>query len=111
MIRINQIKLPIHHEKAQLEQKIQKILKLKPEQVKGYQIVKKSIDARKKPELFYVYSVDVEVETEERIWKKINDKNVMSIHPKKYTFPPKQNFSSPRPPVIVGAGPAGLFCA
>lgn len=111
VIRINQIKLPIHHEQAQLEQKIQKTLKIKPEQLKTYQIVKKSIDARKKPELFYVYSVDVTVESEERILKKVNDKNVMLINPKKYTFPPKKvSFVSKRP-VIVGAGPAGLFCA
>ena len=111
MIRINQIKLPIHHEKAQLEQKIRKLLKIKPEQLKEYQIVKKSIDARKKPELFYVYSVDVSVEAEAHISKKVDDKNIMLINPKKYAFPSKKAFSYSNPPVVVGAGPAGLFCA
>ena len=49
MIRINQIKLPIHHNREQLEQKIKKQLHLKADQKFTYLIVKKSIDARKKP--------------------------------------------------------------
>lgn len=117
MIRINQIKLPIHHGKEQLEQKIEKALKITPEQLKEYHIVKKSIDARKKPELFYVYSIDVVASSEEKILKKVDHKNVMLINPKKYVFSetsftkktPKSGFA--HPPVVVGAGPAGLFCA
>lgn len=111
MIRINQIKLPIHHKKEQLEQKIQKLLKIAPEQLKEYYITKKSIDARKKPELFYVYSVDVVVSDEKKVWKKVNNNNVMLINPKKYTFPTGEKTSFSHPPVVVGAGPAGLFCA
>lgn len=111
VIRINQIKLPIQHNQAQLEQKIRKTLKIKPEQVREYQIVKKSIDARKKPELFYVYAVDVIADEEERILKKVDDKNVMLIKRKEYAFPAQKKAAYAHPPVIIGAGPAGLFCA
>ena len=66
MIRINQIKLPVTHDTVQLEQKIKKALKLKADTPFQYQIVKKSIDARKKPDLFYVYSVDVETADDQK---------------------------------------------
>ena len=71
MIRINQIKLPVTHTAAQLEQKIRKILKFTADTPLKYQIIKKSIDARKKPDLFYVYSVDVETANEQKILKKV----------------------------------------
>ena len=51
MIRINQIKLPIGHSKKQLEDKIRKILKIRDGIEVEYEIFKKSLDARKKPEL------------------------------------------------------------
>ena len=54
MIRINQIKLPIDHKEAALEKKIKKALH--NTEYKQYKIVKRSIDARKKEELSYVYA-------------------------------------------------------
>lgn len=109
MIRINQIKLPVTHDTAQLEQKIRKALKFTADTPFKYQIVKKSIDARKKPDLFYVYSVDVEIPNEQKIVKKVNDNNIMLTKVKKYVLPEVKNPSLT--PVIAGAGPAGLFCA
>lgn len=111
MIRINQIKLPIGHSMEQIEQKICKSLKIQKEQIKDYQIIKKSIDARKKPMLQYVYSVNVNVTSEERIFKKVNDNNVMLIESKNYLLPDIDTATFKAQPVIVGAGPAGLFCA
>lgn len=111
MIRVNQIKLPIEHTKEQLEQKISKTLKIPTEQILDWRIAKKSIDARRKPMLQYVYAVDVTAASEDKILKKINDKNIMLIKSKKYELPTPKSETFPSPPVIVGAGPAGLFCA
>ena len=114
MIRVNQIKLPISHTKEQLEQKIAKMLKLEASQSLEYKIVKKSIDARKKPELMYVYSVDVKVADEKKSIKKVDNKNIMLINDKRYQFlrPDLAHFVGEESrPVIIGAGPAGLFCA
>lgn len=58
-IRISQIKLPVGHDQKALEEKIRKLLKLKKETVIKYQIVKRSVDARNKPDIRFVYSVDV----------------------------------------------------
>lgn len=111
MIRINQIKLPIEHNKAQLEQKIHKILKLQPGQLKSYQIVKKSIDARKKPKLEYVYSINATTNDDARVLKKVDNNNVMLTKTKKYILPTLNLTADTKQPVIVGAGPAGLFSA
>ena len=79
MIRINQIKMPLHHDAAALEQKIRKRLGLSGDQELRYRIIRKSIDARKKPELSLVYSVEVSTSGEEKIIKRANDPNVTIV--------------------------------
>ena len=94
-----------------LYQKVEKILKIHRSQIERLQIVKKSIDARKKPDLQMVYAVNVTVTDEERILKKCKDKNVQQITPKQYHLPQSGTAVLRNRPVIVGAGPAGLFAA
>ena len=57
MLKINQLKLPIDHTEDDFLAKIRKQLKLDKKDIFIYKILKKSIDARKKPEIYYVYSV------------------------------------------------------
>ena len=111
MIRINQIKMPIAHTNEQLLGKAAKLLKINTNQIKKLEIQKKSIDARKKPELHIVYSVNVLVDNETGILKKVNDKNIMLIKEKKYQVSVDGTKELGYRPVVVGAGPAGLFCA
>lgn len=111
MIQISQLKLNIQHTKAELEQKIRKTLQLKKDQQFSYEILKRSIDARKKPEIFYVYSVGVKIAKEGTILKKIHNSSVTLYKEKRYLIPEIGEHSLKMPPVIVGAGPAGLFCA
>ena len=111
MIRINQIKMPLHHDAAALEQKIRKRLGLSGGQELRYRIIRKSIDARKKPELSLVYSVEVSTSGEEKIIKRANDPNVTIVKQTGYHLPGAVSPTPSIPPVIVGAGPAGLFCA
>lgn len=70
-------------------------------------IVKKSIDARKKSDIRYVYSVDVRADNEKAILKKY--KNAKISKEEKYKFP--QSSKLKNPVVIVGSGPCGLMCA
>lgn len=110
MIRINQIKLPIDHKEAALEKKIKKALH--NTEYKQYKIVKRSIDARKKEELSYVYAVDVTLGKgqEEKFLKKNKNRNIMTVKEKKFEFPENQR-EFKYPPVVIGMGPAGLFAA
>lgn len=111
MITLQQVKLPISHTKEELEKKILKILRIKKEELLGYEIRKQSLDARKKPELFFVYSIDANVKKEEAVIKKVKEKNVSITNRKKYEYPVVQKLHQMARPVITGSGPAGLFCA
>ena len=111
MIRINQLKLRINHTEADLKMKIVKSLHLKEDALLSYRIKKQSIDARKKPELSYVYTVDVSVKNESKVIKKIKDKNISQVSVKEYQIPESGSEILQNRPVIVGSGPAGLFCA
>ena len=70
MIRIRQLKLKIDHTEEDLKKKIQHTLHLKPGQCVSYIIRKQSLDARKKPDIFFVYTVSFSVDHEERFLKK-----------------------------------------
>ncbi|MDE7133475.1 MAG: FAD-dependent oxidoreductase, partial [Lachnospiraceae bacterium] len=67
MIRVNQIKVSLSHSREDILYKTAKILRVAPEKILSWQIVKKSIDARKKPEIMGIYSVDVRVEAQDRV--------------------------------------------
>ena len=57
MLRINQLKLPVEHTREQLERKVLKLLHLS--KVPEIIIVRRSVDARKKPELYFNYILDI----------------------------------------------------
>lgn len=111
MIRINQIKLSIDEKNTELalKKKIKKKLKLKDNNF-SFVIRKKSIDARKN-EVNFIYSVDVKIPEENKILKMVNDNNIMLTYGKKYEFPKCGSKKLDHNPVVIGSGPAGLFCA
>lgn len=111
MIRIGQIKLSAflceNEIYPALIGKAASKLKTKSCNIKKLVIVKKSLDARKKNDIVYVYTVDVIVPGD----LKIRTNNEISIvEEKKYRFPYK-NINHDNRPIIAGFGPAGIFCA
>ena len=120
MIKVDNLKLPIGHTEDELYAKLEKELKLnkfsKDLNTSGYscRIFKRSLDARRKPELFYVYSLLVTLDNglEDRILKHVRDRNISSYKPVIYQSPGESGSKElTGHPVIVGAGPSGLFCA
>lgn len=115
MIRINQIKLKAGPELAEregelLKSKIQRLLKLKGKGEFTYEIVKRSLDARKKPEIFYIYTVDVKGLKEDEVQKRIKGNQISVVESARYRFPSPGGEKMAHRPVIIGTGPAGLFC-
>ncbi|MEF9938773.1 MAG: FAD-dependent oxidoreductase [Clostridium sp.] len=111
MIRVNQLKLPITHDEAAIAKKVGRLLKLRPEKISSIKIVKQSLDARKKEELLYIYSVDVKSEiNEEAVVENAKNVNVLIQKDKTYRFPTGGAEILKHRPVIIGCGPAGLFC-
>ena len=86
MLRIQQVKLPVSHTKEELEKKIRKLLKLQEQELVSWTIRRQSLDARKKPELFFVYTVDVEVRNEPKLLKRVHDKNIMLTKNKPFSI-------------------------
>lgn len=107
MLRINQLKLPVGHTDEELVQKVRKLLRTK--QMFEISIVRRSVDARKKPELFFSYVLDILVENQTEVYKRCDKKQVTICEEKKYRFPISGYCGKVRP-VIIGTGPAGIFC-
>lgn len=112
MIQIQQIKLPFNHTEEELERKIKKLLRLSSRQQCTWQIMKKSVDARKKPDIYYIYRVNVSVDNEKKIIEHNKNKQIIQVKETPYCFPWKSQLLPPEipRPVIIGFGPAGMFC-
>ena len=112
MIRVRQIKIDaVNNDMNELLLRTSKILRINVNEIKEYKIIKKSLDARKKGELYFVYDIDVKVLEEDKILNKINNINVLKTPKEEYEYKVTGNISLNNKIVIVGAGPAGLFCA
>lgn len=111
MIRIQQLKLPITHTERQLQQKLAKALRIKGKDILDYQIRRQSVDARKKSAVTFVYTIDVEVKNETQTLSRVKSNQVFLANDVVYQFPQAGEQPLLHPPVIIGSGPAGLFCA
>ena len=109
MIRVSQLKLPVAHSLEDLKIQAAKELKVPPGRIKNLTVSRKSIDARKKP-VVYVYTVDVELAEEKKLAGRLHGRNISLVRPKAYQFPGPEAPQEVMRPVIVGTGPAGLFC-
>lgn len=122
MIRIQQVKIPIEEvlklsesqKEIILQKKIEKLCRIPHKDILSLSIRKQSLDARKKPELFFSFVVDMEIEEEEKFLKKCKNPQVSKVTEVPYRFPYNANTAEAETeasrPVIVGMGPAGLFC-
>ena len=115
MIRLNQIKLAYNHTNEQLLNKVANTLKINRSDVIDYEIIRRSIDARKKPDIFYTYSLNVTVRNEKQVLNKLiknkNNDEVQLVTDEEYVFPISGKVKMSHRPVVIGTGPAGLFCA
>lgn len=115
MIRISQLKIRAGHTEEALVKKLLHLLHIKKEELLSYEIRRQSLDARKKPDIFYVYTIDVSVKREEAVFKSAAKKkgqaDISICREKPYRFPEAGKETLPTRPVVVGSGPAGLFCA
>lgn len=109
MIRVRQISVDI--QKNDLKTKVALKLNIKENDIKKIKINKKSIDARKKPDLYFVYEVDVEVENEDIILNKNKNIDILKTPNEEYKFYITGDKKLNHRPIIVGSGPAGLFTA
>ncbi len=111
MIRIRDIALPPEHDHNQLLFEAARLLKISGSKILKMQIFRRSIDARKKPDVKIVYTVDVWVGGNEKKILKNSGCKKAAIVEKTYYSVPKTDRKANKRPVIVGFGPAGMFAA
>lgn len=111
MLRVNQLKMPLKHTKEELEKELLRWMKISPDRLLGYEIIKRSLDARKREDIHYTYTLDVRVKEEAAFFRKNKNRNISESTTVEYHFIPSGTEPLTKRPVICGSGPAGLFCA
>jgi hypothetical protein len=119
MLRLNELKLPLSHSNADLNQAISKRLSVNTVDLLKVSIFKRSYDARKKTNIFLIYQIDVELskvlETD-ILQKNIgNSDNVRPSPDTSYKFVTASHVEFPQKhqhrPIIIGFGPCGILAA
>lgn len=118
-VRLENIKIRQDIEDSQVLEIACKKFKIPSKCVGSFKIIKKSIDARHKEDIFYNYSLIITLTDESVIKKLSKNKDIVLLDEKenenkdlKFNFDSKgTTLISEKRPVIIGAGPAGLFCA
>ncbi len=116
MVRLTDIKIRVKEaantemERQALKKAILSKLRINKQELLGFEIFKKSIDARKKGNISFVYTVDVSVGNEKVILDKDRSKSSITQTPvmSEYRIQPGTE-EMPERPVVIGTGPAGLF--
>ena len=111
MIRLRDISLPPEHNAHQLQFEAAQMLHISNSKVKQLRIVRRSVDARKKPDVRIIYTIDVAVDGNEKKILRASGCKRASVAPVSYYKPPKNIPAPEKRPVVVGFGPAGMFAA
>ena len=104
MIRINNIKIYEDLDDNSLINVVIKKFKIDKNDILEWHIVKKSIDARKKDDVHYNYSIDLKLKNEYKYKKfdKVKEQKLPCI---------KSNDLNYKKVIVIGCGPSGLFSA
>ena len=111
MLRLTELKLPLDHVDADLKAAVLKRLGIPPAELVGYTIFRRGYDARKKSSIHFVYTVDVELRQESAVAARRPDARPTPDMAYRYVAQAPAGFGdrSASRPVVIGAGPCGLF--
>lgn len=111
MLRINQVVCPVTYSKEQIFRALCDKLRCPESDIVSWSIAKRSVDARKKPKLFYSYTLLAECRDEKKILQRVKkDRDISRDEATCFRFFVTGQETLNHRPVIVGTGPAGLFC-
>ena len=109
LLKIENIKLPPGASTDGLTAETARLLRVRAADILSLRILRRSVDAREDPAL--VYTVEASVRDEAAVLKRRRGKRINLSVPKPAYIPPAPRPAPKMPPVVAGAGPAGLFCA
>jgi uncharacterized FAD-dependent dehydrogenase len=109
-LRLRDVTLHLNEAEAQLGDKIAALLGCRREEILRWTILRKGIDARRKPAVMRVYTLAFDCQNEQLFWQRHRGHTALE----QISVPADFSFQVPACPpvvVVVGMGPAGLFCA
>lgn len=110
MIRISNVKLRYNYKEDELPAFVSRKLRIAITSIKEVSVFRRSIDARKKENVHFLATLDVKLTIPETAFLAENkDPNISKATTFSYFF--KANKKLKKQPIVVGAGPAGLFAA
>ena len=110
MIKYSNIKMPLEHTKDDIAAFISKKLKLDTLKSEDIKIIRRSVDARHKDDIHFVYTVGFSCCNEINVIKRNKSNKSITLYKEiPYSHPEKAELS--KRPVIIGFGPAGMFAA
>ncbi len=112
MIRLTEISLPLDHPPTAIAEAAAARLRIAPDQLLSCTVFRRAHDARDKSAIMLVYSLDVEVVGEAELLRRFTHKvNIKPTPNIDYTFVAKASHTPTVRPLVIGAGPCGLFAA
>jgi len=112
MLRLTEVKLPLDHPEGAIESAVLKKLAIPATQLRRCEIHRRSYDARKRSVISLIYTLDVEIDNEATVLKRLRgDKHVMPTPSMAYRFVAQAPANLRLRPLVIGAGPCGLLAA
>jgi hypothetical protein len=110
MLRLTEVKLPIGHPEEDISSTIVKRLDIPAGDLLSYRIFRRGVDARKKSNILFTYTLDVAVRNEAEVLARLgSDPHVRPAPDISYHFVTHAPAQLDSRPVVIGMGPAGLF--
>ena len=108
MIRIEGLKLPFYYDEEALRAAAAKALAVGKREIGPVTVVREATDGRKKPKLYKVVTAECSLPPKKEAAAVKRGKGVAYAVPYVYELP-ENRYGGAERPVVVGAGPAGLF--
>lgn len=107
------LRVPVEEEESLLLSRMARKLKVPPQTISGLRVVRRSVDARKKPQLFFSYTLVFNLELPLKEVQRVLSRN-RDLKPELIEEPvllPRPERKLTHRPIVIGAGPAGYFAA
>jgi uncharacterized FAD-dependent dehydrogenase len=110
MLRLTDLKLDLDHAEDEIKAAVLKRLDLKPQDLLGYSVHRRAVDARKRSAIALTYTLDIEVRNEAALLKRLGrDRNVAPAPDEGYRLKARAPAATASRPVVIGTGPCGLL--
>jgi uncharacterized FAD-dependent dehydrogenase len=112
MLRLTELKLPLDHAEDAIGAAIVHRLGIAQADLRGYSVFRRAYDARRRSAIALIYTLDIDVADEAAVFVRLaGDRHVALTPDTSYRFVARAPAGGVSRPVVIGAGPCGLFAA